>query len=237
LCPKLLQTPQRYLDFITMYKDFLTMYNAGKFADAYATFREGGMENYPQWYKIGDNYIILAELELRLNGDVRKAQELLDRAMEIGSFDESYYYRTHGYLMWHSGERKKAIQDLEKSVAAEANVFNLIALAQLLFEAGDKRATTVCQQILDKDPDNCLAHIYFAWDEAKSGDRDKALLMAKRAEELQQSADDLVEIGRLYHELEKFQSAINKYLEAEKLGYEEKWLLYAAISDCYLSLM
>jgi len=60
--------------------------------------------------------------------------------------------------------------------------------------------------------------------------------MAKRAEELQQSVDDLVEIGRLYHELEKFQSAINKYLEAEKLGYEEKWLLYAAISDCYLSL-
>ena len=60
--------------------------------------------------------------------------------------------------------------------------------------------------------------------------------MAKRAEELQQSVDDLVDIGWFYHELEQFQYAINKYLEAEKLGYQEQWFLYAAIADSYLSL-
>ena len=74
------------------------------------------------------------------------------------------------------------------------------------------------------------------WKAAKSGDRNKALLMAKKAEEFQSSFSDIFEIGLLYHELEEFQTAINKYLEAKKLGCGDEGWLHAAISDGYLSL-
>jgi tetratricopeptide (TPR) repeat protein len=74
------------------------------------------------------------------------------------------------------------------------------------------------------------------WEATKSGDKNKALVMAKKAEELQSSFSDVYEIGRLYHELEEFQIAINKYIEAKKLRYDEEGMLNAAISDCYLSL-
>ena len=60
--------------------------------------------------------------------------------------------------------------------------------------------------------------------------------MAKRAEELASSVRDVFELGRLYHQSEEFQSAINKYLEAKKLGYENQGILYAAIASCYLAL-
>lgn len=194
------------------------------------------MENEPRWSKVGDVYTLWADLELLANHDPRKAIELLDKAQEIGCSQMAYYYAKRAEALWETGERNMALQCYERSVAADPCAFYLSNLARALSFLNNERALSVWQQVLEEAPKNCLAHTYIGWEAAKSGDRDKALLMAKKAEELQSSIRDVCEIGRLYYELEEFQAAINKYLEAKKLGYYEEGVLYAAIADCYLSL-
>lgn len=227
-CPKLRQSQA--------FGDVLAMYEKGNIRDAYATLCNV-MENQPQWSKDGDVYTLWAELELLANHDPRKAIELLDKAQDVGCSEMGYYYMIHAEALWEAGEREMALQYFEKSVAAaDASATKLANFAQALSCIHDKRAMRVWQCVLEKDPENCMAHTYVGWEAAKAGERDKAILMAKRAEELHPSVEEVADIGRLYHELEEFKTAINKYLEAKKLGYEERGLLNAAIGDCYLSL-
>ena len=93
-----------------------------------------------------------------------------------------------------------------------------------------------CQVRLVQDPNNCSAHICLGIEAVKSGDRDKALDMVKRAENLSPTIRDYLDIGRLYFELEQFQDALNVLLDADKSGYEPKGFLYSAIANCYCSL-
>jgi tetratricopeptide (TPR) repeat protein len=108
--------------------------------------------------------------------------------------------------------------------------------AQALSEIQDSRALNIWQQVLEKEPDNCLAHIYIGLEAEKSGDRGKAMLMAKRAEKLKPSVEDIFTIGILYHNLDEFQAAINTYLVANNLGFKDKTLVYSSIAACYLSM-
>jgi len=215
--------------------DFWALYNKGAYKEAYAVLHDAIIER-PQSLNNGNLCILLAGLELQANDDVRKAQELLDRAHEVGYTGTGYYYHVHGGVMLETGNYQEAVHDLERSVAIEQSVDNLSMLAQALSMSGDKRAMTVWKQVLEKDPNNCLAHIGIGFEDAKTGDRGKALLMAKRAENLACSAHDLSEIGRLYYEVDEFQSAINVYLDAERRGYEPKGRLYAAIAACCFAL-
>jgi len=216
-------------------RDVRSLYDKGAFGEAYAILRDS-MQTHPELSDDGDLYILCAELELLVNNDTRRARELLDRAREIGCSSMGYYYQVHAKAMWDKGERKTAIRDLEKSVAADPTVNHLMMLAQALSILDDKRAMNVWEQVLKKSPKNCLAHIYVGREAAKSGDQGKALLMAKRAEKLAPTVRDVVDIGRLYHELGQFQNALNAYLEANRLGDEPKGPLYAAIAACYFSL-
>ena len=229
LFPKLLQTND--------FKHFWTKYNKGHFGEAYAIFLDV-IENQPHYSKVGDVYIMWADLELLANHDPHKAIERLDKAQEIGCSQSqmAYYYLRRAEALWVTGERHMALQCFERSVDANPSAFYLSNLACALSSLNDKRAHIVWQQVLEEDPKNSLAYTYMGWEAAKSDDRNKALLMAKKAEKLQSSFSDVYEIGRLYHKLDEFQSAINKYLEAMKLRYEEEGLLNAAISDCYMSL-
>ena len=229
LFPKLLQT--------NGFKHVWAKYNKGHFGEAYALFRDV-IENQPRYSKIGDIYILWADLELLANHNPHKAIELLDKAQEIGCSQSqmAYYYLKRAEALWETGERHMALQCHEKSVDADPCAFYLSNLARALSYLNDKRAMSVWQQVLEEDPKNSLAYTYIGWEAAKSGDRNKALLMVKKAEELQSSVRDVYEIGRVYHELEEFQTAINKYLEAKKLGCGDEGWLYSAISDCYLSL-
>jgi tetratricopeptide (TPR) repeat protein len=70
----------------------------------------------------------------------------------------------------------------------------------------------------------------------KSGNRDKALDMLKRAENLSPTIRGYLDIGRLYCELKQFQDALNILLEADKGGYEPKGFLYSFIGACYCSM-
>jgi len=219
------------------FKNVWEKYNKGNFNEAYADFLEV-IKNQPRYSKVGDVYILWADLELLANHDPHKAIELLDKAQEIGCSQAqmAYCYTKRAEALWETGERHMALQCYERSVDADPCAFYLSNLARALSFLHDKRAMSVWQQVLEEDPKNCLAYTYIGWEVAKAGDRNKALLMAKKAEELQSSVRDVYEIGRLYHELKEFQSAISKYLEAKKLGCGDEGWLNAAISECYLSL-
>ena len=57
------------------------------------------------------------------------------------------------------------------------------------------RAKDVGQGVLKEDPQDCLAHLGLALEAARSGDRDRAMLMTKKAEQLDPSAEELFQIG------------------------------------------
>ena len=217
------------------FRDVLAKYDKGDFKGAYTSLCSV-LKIQSQWSKDGDVYTLWAELELRVNNNPDKAQELLARAHEIGCSEMGYYYNVYGTVMLRKNDCERAICYFEQSVDIDPSVPNLIMLAQAVSMVDDKRALSIWEQVLEKDSENCFAHVNIGWQAARSGDRNKARTLAKKAETLRSTAEDAAEIGRLYHELEEFQSAIDAYLEADKLGYEQKALIYAAIADCYSSL-
>jgi tetratricopeptide (TPR) repeat protein len=89
---------------------------------------------------------------------------------------------------------------------------------------------------VEKQPNSCTAQADAAVETAESGDRDKALLMARTAERLNPSAHDAFLIALAYHRVEEFRTALDRYLEADKLGFKDKGRVYAAVADCYCSL-
>lgn len=217
------------------FHDVLSMYDKGAFEDAYTALCDV-MKNQPQWSKDGGVYTLWAELELLVNDNACRAIELLDRAREVGCSEMGYYYSIYADAMLRLGNCEKAVHNYEQSVAIDPSVSNLTMLAQALSMMNHSRAVYVWRQVLQKDPDNCLAHVHLGLEAVKSGDRAKGLIMAKRAERLDPSVEDVYMIGYLYHDLEQFQSALNAYQEADRCGYADKALLYASIAACYLSL-
>lgn len=219
----------------SVFDEYFALREKGAFREAYAVLREI-LDEYPQWSKVGDLYVWCAEFELLVNDDVRKARKLLDKACEFGCRFKASYYRELGYVLWRTGECEEGIRTLERCVELDPSVTHLTTLGKVLSSEGDERATGIWQRVLEHQPTNCRAHIYMGLDAARSSDRGKALLMAKRAEKLCSTAQDVHEIARLYFELEEFQSAIRAYLQADRLGCEPKGPLYAAVAACYFSL-
>ena len=217
------------------FDDYFALYNKGSYREALAVLRDI-IESEPRWSEVGDLYVMYAHLELLVNDDVHRARQLLDKASELGCSDMVNYYRVHGYVLWIIGERESGMQEIVKSIELEPRVSNLTTLGRILSFIDDKRAFGVWQKVLEKDQNDCLAHICIGMELAKSGDRGKALLMAKRAEKLNPSVKNVFEIGQLYEDLEKFQSALNAYLEANRHHYEPKGQLCADIANCYFSL-
>lgn len=185
--------------------------------------------------KVADIYILLAELELWVNKNAHKAIKALDKAQKMGCTQMAYYYTRRGEALWLTGEHQMALQCFESSVAAEPCAFYRSNLALALSEMDDERALSLWKEVLEEEPENSLAHTYLGFEAAKSGDRDKALLMAKKAHKSASLAREFVALGRLYYELGEFQTVVERYLEAMKLGYDRGWLC-AGIADCYLSM-
>jgi tetratricopeptide (TPR) repeat protein len=215
----------------------LKMYNKNDLSGAYASLCKV-MENDNCWSKNGDVYTLWAELEILANHDPQKALEHLEKAKQFDRSEMGYYYNVYAKALWENGEHEKAIKYFDKGVVADPSVLQLSNLAWAYSFMRDKRAISVWQRVLEKDPENCFAHIFIGWEAAKSGDRDEALLMAKKAEKLNPSIGELPEIGRIYLELGEFQFALEKYVEAKRLGYDEdkEGILDAAIAECYISL-
>jgi tetratricopeptide (TPR) repeat protein len=216
-------------------RNFWPLYNKRDYQEAYTILRDI-MESQPGYSKVGNLYVLCADLELRVSEDAFKARQLLEKAQQLGCLDLARYYEVRGHVCWRIGEHDEGMQYFENSIALDPTVDKLTNLGRLLSSVYDKRAVSVWEQVLKKDPKNCLAHIYLGREATRSGDRDKALIMAKRAEKLDPSVEDFPELGQLYEDMKMLQNALNAYLEANRLGYKDKGLLYANIGACYLLL-
>ena len=217
------------------FDEYFALCDKGAFDEAYTVLSDI-MESEPRWSEVGDMYVWCAELELLVNDDLYRARQLLDKALALGCRFMANYYRTHGYVLWRAGERDRGIQELEMSISLKSSITNLKTLGIVLSSDHDRCAISVCQRILKQDPKNCSAHIYLGIEAAKASERDRALLMVSCAENLDPTVRDFFGIGRLYHELGKYNKALGAYLEADSLGYEPKVPLYAAIAACYYLL-
>jgi tetratricopeptide (TPR) repeat protein len=214
---------------------YFALYNEGAYREAYSVLRNL-MAAQPYWSKVGDAYVLCADLEMIINDDVSKALELLDKARRLGCRSMSAYHRTHGYALYKAGEYDRGIQELEKCVALDPDIVNLATLGKALSYEGDGRAADVWRRVLEIDAHSCIAYIYLGILATKTGDREKAVLLAKQAEELHPTALDMEEIATLYAEAGEIQIALGKYLELERLAGDPKGPLYGAIAACYFEL-
>lgn len=226
---------RRILGQSVTFDDVLAMYHEGAVKDAYAALLEV-TENAPELLEDGGIYTLWAELEFMVNNNTSRALELLEKAHELGGVDMVYYHNVRGDVLLRIGDYEKALQSYEQSVAIDSNMANLEAFGRALSQANDSRAAGVWRQILDKDPSNAAAHVYIGLAAAKSGDRDKAMLMARRALKLNPWVEDVYMIGFLYYLLGEFELALNECLTAEKLGHKDKPLVYSTTAACHFSL-
>lgn len=220
-----------------IYEEIKALQEKGDYKRAYDVLCNA-IESGSRLSKFADIYILLAELELLVNQDPHKALEALDKAQEMGCTQIAYYYLRRAEALWGIGEIQTALQCFEKSVEAEPCAFYRSNLARALSSLGDARARSVWQEVLEKEPENSLAHTHLAFEAAESGDRDKAIVMAKKADKLASSEVDIINVAALYQEMGEFQTAIKKYLEVIKLikFLPNRGWVYARIADSYLSM-
>jgi len=209
------------------------LYNRGAYEEAYALLH-ASIEGQPSY--CGNLYVLCAELELRLNQNPYRALDLLEKAEKLGCLDLPRFYEIRGHARWNAGEQDQGIQDLENSIALAPTVDKLINQGRLLSSSHDIRSTSIWEQVLERDLNNCPAHIFMGIEAARSGNREKAVYLAARARELATTAEDSLELARLYENMDMFEDALNAYLEADRLGLKDKEMLYIYIGDCHVSL-
>jgi tetratricopeptide (TPR) repeat protein len=217
--------------------EYFDLYAKGKLKEAYTVLLDI-IEKYPKFRNIGVLYLQRADLELLINEDAQKALEFLNKAHKSG-FSNSImdqYYNCYGRALFTIGEGKKAIEYLEKSVELDPTGSNLKNFGICLSYFDDKRAISIWKKVLEEKPNNCLALIYLAREELKSGNKGKAILGLKRVETLNPGNREYFEIGRLYHDMEEYQLALNAYLQSDKLGDIPKGTTYASIAYCYFMI-
>jgi tetratricopeptide (TPR) repeat protein len=216
-------------------EQYLALCNRGAYREAYAFLRHL-MDTQDYLSEVGDLHVMCANLELTINDDILKARESLDRARELGCRDMAAYYRTHGYVLYKAGEYESGIRDLEESVALNPTIVNLAMLGKALSSRGDERAKDIWRRVLEQAPESCLAYTYLGILAAKTGDKDKAILMARKAEEGHPTVQDIEEIAQLYAQVGDTETALKRFLEADRLGREPKGPLYAEIAACHFQL-
>ncbi|MDI6451756.1 tetratricopeptide repeat protein [Anaerobaca lacustris] len=216
-------------------KEVLRAYDAGEYKLPYEVTC-AIMAKKGWWSEEGDLYLVWADLELRVTHDGHRALELLDKARQLGCSEDAYYLTKRGEALWAVGNEQQALEYFERSATTSPSLPYLSNFAWALSFVKDPRALDVWKRIVQESPDNCRAHAYFGLETLRSGDRDEALRRAEEAERLQSSSSDAYEVGLLYHELNRVETAIGKYEAALELGYEPKGIPRAAIADCLLAL-
>jgi tetratricopeptide (TPR) repeat protein len=213
----------------------LTLRDEGRIGEAYQVFQEF-VAKAPQLHQNGDFCVFQAEFELAANNDWQKAQEFIEKAERLDCERDWFYYKVHGDVMSCTGNLERAAADYQRSFDLDPDVSTLTSLAWVLSMSEDERVADVCEQILQEDPDNNCAYICLGRAAVRAGNRSRALSMVRSAEGSAESARDFFEVARLYHELREYGRAIDVYLKANKLGYQDRAGLYASVSACHLSL-
>ncbi|NLH41775.1 MAG: hypothetical protein GX448_08040 [Planctomycetes bacterium] len=187
------------------------------------------MIDHPEWSKQGDLHVWCAEFELLLHGDMCRAEEFLNNASKLGCLDMSAYHSIRGAVLCERGQRQAGIEELRKSISLEPSDSNVASLMR----EDTSECASVCEEILRENASHCMAHVCLAYAAAQAGDKAKAMSLARRARQLAHSAIEFFGVGCLLHALEESHDAVEACLEAERLGYEAKGIVYAAVAACY----
>jgi tetratricopeptide (TPR) repeat protein len=206
----------------------------GAYREAYALLWDI-MNRHPDW-RLGDAYVQCANLELLVNDDASKASELLDTGLRLGCDNMAVYYCMSGYVLLRLGEHERGIREMERAVDLEPSVYYLSMLGAELSFRGDHRAADIWKRVLKQEPLNCRAYANLGILAIKTGDREKALLLARRAEELHLDPGDLLDIARSYAAMGEYQIALHRYAQAEGLGQELLASTCAEIASCHFEL-
>jgi tetratricopeptide (TPR) repeat protein len=89
---------------------------------------------------------------------------------------------------------------------------------------------------VEKYHGTCLAFIILAYEAFERKNSIEANCMLSKARQLEPSPAEMYYIGRLYHFLGFFQEALEAYLSAGRMGYDDRGNLYGDIACCYLHL-
>lgn len=216
------------------FDDIWGMCDEGAVEEAYVILGDM-IENHPELIDHGATCIFWANLVLNATGDADRVMGLLDKANKLGDQDIAYYYAVRAEAMRILGNSEEAMENYERSIEIGATIYSLKGYGELLSENDDSHAMEIWQQVLEMDQENCAAHAYIGIQSAKSGDRDKALLMAKKAEKMEPSSKEYFLLTILYTQLDEFDLALDTCLKAKKMGYWDKALLCATIAACHFS--
>ncbi|HUU18312.1 MAG TPA: CDC27 family protein [Sedimentisphaerales bacterium] len=132
------------------------------------------------------------------------------------------------------GDYDAAIEYASKGVALNFN--DNYAKDVLLWSVEKKGAGPILDRLVEENRDTCLAFILLAQQAFKQKDFSRAREMVSKAKQFEPSPIEMYHIGRLCVNLGHFEKALNAYLECERLGYNNKGLLYDSIASCYLYL-
>jgi tetratricopeptide (TPR) repeat protein len=81
--------------------------------------------------------------------------------------------------------------------------------------------------------DTCLVAILLAHEAVGKKNFSEAQALLLKAKQLEPSPLEMYYIGRQYHFMQFFDKALDVYIEAERMGYGDKGLLYCSIACCY----
>ena len=223
----------RYADLAVLHR-ILALRMKGAHRECYVALHDL-LTRHPEW-RNGDAYLMCASYEISLDNDMSRAGELLDTALRLGCKDMASYYAMSGYVLWETGERERGIREMETAVGLEPRIGALTVLGIALYNEENARAEAIWEQVLAKDPENCKAYTFLGVLAAKSGDRERFLQMAKKAEELCRNAGHLAEVAMMYAEAGEIQTALDKHQEAERRGRIPDGPVCADIAACYFKL-
>jgi tetratricopeptide (TPR) repeat protein len=210
-------------------------YERGEFEKAYKVLL-ALKEEYPN---SGVFYAVWADLEMRVNNNLTRAEHLVNEAHHLGC-PEDRYHRTYGDLLWRRGEIKEALIEYERCVATEPSVDNLSAFARALSAASDERAVSAWENVIRQDRKNYMAYAYLAREAGKRNELAKAFELMRKAEQVKRSdGKGLFEVGTVYHVLEDYKKGLEYLLRAKEKGFYEKGgrePLDSQVACCYLRL-
>jgi len=190
------------------------------------------LEIFPKDYEL---LACMARLEIALKHNHKLGREYINKAFANAPKESDWLYETKGVLWFDClDEKEEGLACLEKAVGLNRSDTNLINLAFRILEDDIERAQALFKEVLATNPNDedalyGLAEICFRKSQDPEG-----LELTKKAYALAPSHPGInALLGSASFGMGKLAEALRFYVDAEKVGFDDKEYLYKSIADCY----
>ena len=182
-----------------------------------------------------------SSLEMYYIGRQYHFMQCFDKALDVYLGAKKMGYDKGGRLFTDIAGCYSNIQETHEAIqyackAIDLDVDDEYAKDILLSITEEKGTCEILDSFLEEHHNTCLVVMLLAQGAAKEKNVSEVKVLLSEAEQLEPSPVEKYYIGRLYDLLECKEKALDRYLEAEKLGYASESLLYSSIAWCYFSL-